>query len=200
MRVEKRTIKGSKIREKGLIPGVLYGKGIESVPIQATQEDFRKQYADSGYTKTFEIKLDGKKHIVYIKATQPSIKNIHVKQHFDLHKVSADDTMTTKVYVKFLNKEEVKKRGFVINPVLDEVEIEYPVGSGISNLELDLTGLVDKDIKKAGEIPLPKGITLLTDPESVVVSISEKIEYSLDDIESDEEEVREVESIKQSND
>ena len=152
MKLEKRTEKGSKIRKLGLIPGVLYGHGIESIPVQAEYEDFRKEYIENGTTKTFKVKLDGKTHIVYIKTTQHDNMNFHNKIHFDLVKVTANDTMTAKVYVKYLNKEEVKKRALVLQSVLDEVEIEYPVGSGISNLEIDITGLQERDTVKAGDL------------------------------------------------
>lgn len=202
MKLEKRTEKGSKIRKLGLIPGVLYGHGIESIPVQADYEDFRKEYIEYGTTKTFKVKLDGKTHIVYIKTTQADSMNFHSKIHFDLVKVTANDTMTAKVYIKYLNKEEVKKRALVLQSVLDEVEIEYPVGSGISNLEIDITGLQERDTVKAGDLALPEGITLLTDPEQVILAISARIEYDPDAEDTDLEpdlEVKEVESIKQSN-
>lgn len=200
MIIKRRNENGDKVREKGLIPGILYGGDFESTPIEATYEEFRKEFQTNGYTKTFEVKLDGKTHIVYIKDTQDELLNFHKKIHFDLLKVSSDDTMTAKVYVKYLNKDEVKKRGFVIQSILDEVEIEFPVGLGISNIELDVTGLSDKDTVKAGELTLPEGLKLLTDPESVVLSVSERREYVPEEPTEDEPVIKEVEAIKQSND
>ncbi len=198
MKIERRQEKGSKIRKNGLIPGVIYGKGMESTPIQAEYEAFRKIYAAKGNSKTFDVEYEGKSHIVYIKETKYEHMNFHKKTHFDLVKVAADDTMTTKVYVKFLNKDDVKKRGLVIQSVFDDVEIEFPVGSGISNLELDVKGLEDKDSVTVGQIPVPEGIKILTDPNEVIVVISTPKEYDLGE-DTDTEEVLEVESIKQSN-
>lgn len=202
MKIEKRIEKGNKIRQAGLIPGVLYGSGIKSTPIQANVEDFRKEFAENGYSKTFKVKLGSKTHIVYIKDTQFDPMNTHEKIHFDLIKVAANDTMTTKVFVKYLNKEDVKKRRLEILNNLDEVEIEFPVGSGITSLEVDLSGLEEKDTLKAGDIPLPEGITLLTDPDTLILTIQSQRKFDPEE-ETDEEpqvEIKEVESIKQSND
>lgn len=202
MNIEKRDQKGSKIRKDGLIPGILYGSGIESTPIQASLEDFRKEFAKNGYTKTFKVKLGKETHIVYIKDTQHDLMNFHNKIHFDLVKVSADDTMTTKVYVKYLNKDDVKKRALVIQSVLDEVEVEYQVGYGISNLEVDVAGLEERDSVKAGDIVLPEGVSLVTDKEDTVLIITARVEYDPEAEETEEEpfeDIKEVESIKQSN-
>ena len=202
MNIEKRVQKGSKIRQDGLIPGILYGSGIESTPIQASLEDFRKEFNKNGYTKTFKVKLGKETHIVYIKDTQPEHMNFHTKIHFDLVKVAADDTMTAKVYVKYLNKDDVKKRALVIQSVLDEVEVEYQVGYGISNLEVDVAGLEERDSIKAGDIALPEGVSLVTDPEDTVLVITARVEYDPEAEETEEEpfeDVKEVESIKQSN-
>jgi len=198
MKLEPRTIKGSKMRTKDLTPGVLYGKGIKSVPVQANATEFHKMYNAKGTSKTFEVTLEKKKHIVYIKEAQPSYGNTHTKIHFDLVKVSKDDTMTSKINVVFLNHAEVEKRGLIVQGVKNTVEVEYAVGSGISKLELDVEGLNENDTLLVSDIKVPKGVKIIEDMEDVVVSISLRKE----EVEVDEnaDVVTEVESIKQSND
>jgi large subunit ribosomal protein L25 len=61
MKLERRTVKGSKVRKDGLTPGILYGKGIESVSVQVSQSEFQKVYNKKGTSKTFEATLEGKK-------------------------------------------------------------------------------------------------------------------------------------------
>ncbi len=196
MKLEPRTIKGSKMRSKDLTPGVLYGKGIKSVPVQANATEFHKMYNAKGTSKTFEVTLEKKKHIVYIKEAQPSYGNTHTKIHFDLVKVSKDDTMTSKINVVFLNHAEVEKRGLIVSAVMPQIEVEYAVGSGISHVDLDVKGLDENDTLLVKDIVIPDGVTVLEDLESVVVSISAQKE----EVEPTEEEgiITEVTSIKQS--
>lgn len=196
MKLERRTIKGSKLKGKGLTPGVLYGKGLDSVPVQVETKAFQKMYFSKGTSKTFEVTLEGKKHIVYIKETQSTYENHNIKKHFDLVKVSKDDTMTSKINLVFKNHEEVEKRGLIVQAVLSTIEVEYGVGSGISVLELDVTGMNDHDTLKVSDIVAPEGVTILADMDDVVVSISTpKEEVVVED--EDAEVVTEVESIKQ---
>jgi large subunit ribosomal protein L25 len=199
MKLERRTVKGSKVRKDGLTPGILYGKGIESVSVQVSQSEFQKVYNKKGTSKTFEATLEGKKHIVYIKQTQAFAENFHVKSHFDLVKVSAGDTMTSKIHLVFVNHEEVEKRGLIVQSVMDTIEVEYEVGAGISKLELDVAGMTDHDTLSVKDIVAPKGVTILEDPEQVVVSISTPKEEVEVDPDAEVEVVTEVESIKQSN-
>ncbi len=196
MKIHLRTEKGHKIRSTKLTPGVLYGKGIEAQPIQVNSIEFHKMYSKKGTSKTFEVELEGKKHIVYIKDTQSFYENHNVKTHFDLVKVAKDDTMTSKVNLVFVNHELVEKRGLIVNAVYNSIEIEYAVGSGISRLELDVAELNENDTLKVKDIVAPKGVKILDKMDDVVVSISTPKE----EVEVDEEAevVTEVESIKQS--
>lgn len=198
MKLEPRTIKGSKMRSKDLTPGVLYGKGIKSVPVQVNKNDFQKMYYAKGTTKTFEVTLKRKKHIVYIKEVQSFADNHDIKSHFDLVKVAADDTMTSKVNLVFANHAEVEKRGLIVSAVMSTIEVEYGVGSGISNLELDVTGLKENDTLLVSDIVVPEGVIILEDLDKVVVSISAFKEEVV--AEEGAEDITEVESIKQSND
>ena len=195
MKLEPRTIKGSKIRSKDLTPGVLYGKGIKSVPVQVKRNDFQKMFNAKGTSKTFEVTLEGKKHIVYIKNVQSFSDNHAIKSHFDLIKVLKDDTMTSNIRLVFANHSEVEKRGLIVQAVLNTVEVEYAVGSGISVLELDVSGMNENETLLVRDIIAPEGVTILEDMDSVVVSISSHREEV--EVDEDVEVVTEVESIKQ---
>ncbi|AIO18493.1 General stress protein CTC [Candidatus Izimaplasma bacterium HR1] len=197
MKLEPRSIKGSKLKNTNLVAGVLYGKGIEAVPVQANSVEFHKMYKSKGTSKTFEVTLEGKKHIVYIKETQSTYENHNIKKHFDIVKVAKDDTMTSKINLVFLNHGEVEKRGLIVQTVMSTIEVEYNVGSGISKLELDVTGLEANDTLLVSDIKAPKGVKILEDMENVVVSISTPKEEV--EVDEDAEEVTEVESIKQGN-
>ncbi len=198
MKLEPRTIKASKLRKTDLTPGVLYGKGMKSVPVQANSTEFHKLYHKKGTSKTFEITLEGKTHIVYIREVQDSFENFHNKIHFDLVKVAKDATLTSNINLVFLNHEEVEKRGFIVQGVMNSVEVEYAVGSGISRLEVDVAGMRANDTLKVSDIIPPKGVKILADMDSTIVSISTPKEEVV--VDEDAQVVTEVESIKQSND
>lgn len=195
MKLQKRVIKGSKLNKLEVIPGVIYGSGIEVTSIKASTPDVTKAYSKYGTSKTFEATLDNKTHIVYFKEVVPQ----HGKQkeyfHFDLIKVSKDDKLTSKVRLNWLNKDTVEKRGFIINGILDEIEIEYNVGAGISSLSVDVTGLKENDVLHISDIVAVDGVTILHELDAAVLSISRPKEEV--EVDPDADDVVEVESIKQ---
>lgn len=200
MKINLRTEKGNKVRNNKTVPGVLYGKGFASISVTADAVEFNKQFYMMGSSKTFEVTLDGKKHLVYIKAVQPLPENLHHARHFDLVKVSKDDTMVSKIRVTFTNKDVVEKKGLILHAVNDTVEIEYAVGKGIAQIELNVENLEENDSLLVSDVVVPEGVKILSNPEYVVVSVSrpkEIIEEEPTDGEEEVEEIVEVEAIKQ---
>lgn len=195
MKVQKRTIKGSKTRTLTKVPGVMYGSGFKATAIEATVSDLTAILREKGTSKTFEVSLDGKKHLVYLREYQTYRLNQHQFTHFDLVKVSKDDTMTSKIRLSLLNRELVEKKGLVIHMTLDAVKVEYGVGKGVSHIDLDVKDLEENDLVHVSDIKVPKGIKILDEPEEVVLSVvtpKEEVEVTDED-----EEVTEVESLKQ---
>ena len=197
MKIQKRTKKGSKVRNFNTVPGVLYGKGLTATSITANAADFNKMYRAMGTSKTFEVELNGEKHLVYIKEVQPLPADLHSARHFDIVKVSLDDTMTSKVRVYFVNKEAVEGRGLILNTVMDSIEIEYAVGKGISHIDLDVEELHENDTLLVSDLVAPEGVKILSNIENVVVSVSRPKEEIIEEEETIEEEIVEVEAIKQ---
>ena len=199
MKIQLRTKKGSKVRNLNTVPGVLYGKKSESMSVSADATEFAKKYRENGKTKTFEVTLDGTIHLVYIKAIQSFPLNHQTVSHFDLVKVSKDDTMTAKVRIYFVNHEVVQKKGLIVNSVMETVDIEYAVGKGISRVECDIENLEEFDTLRVSDIKAVDGVKILNDLNSVIVSISTPREEVVEEDEEVTEEILEVESLKQSN-
>jgi large subunit ribosomal protein L25 len=195
MNITKRVESAKKVREAKMIPGVIYGKGIESVSIKADQKELYKSIGDYGLNMTFTINLDGEDHIVYIKDVQTDYMNTNEITHFDLQKVSSDDTISSYVPLNLIGRDDRFKIGWVLTISLDEVEVEYNVGSGVSSIDVDLRGIGENDSVHVSDIEVPEGITMLTDPDEVVASLTYVAE--VEEPSEEEEEILEVESIKQ---
>ncbi len=194
MKIQLRIEKGFKIRDFNTVPGVLYGKELKSTSITANAMEFNRMFQKMGNSKTFEVELDGVKHLVYIKEVQPLPSDLHKARHFDLIKVSLDDTMTAKIRITFINKDEVKKKGLVVNAVNDTVEIEYAVGKGVSHLNLDVGNLEENDSLNASDIVVPEGVKIISNLDATVVSAAMPKEVVLEAEEETEEELFEVET------
>ncbi len=199
MKLELRSNSAVKLRKQDVIPGVIYGKGIESTPIQVHYyEYFLKTLAEYGLSRTFPVTLGRKKHIVYFKEVQRDPMNVNRFLHFDLQKVAADDTITSDVVLHFLNREEIAKNNLILTFDTTEITVEYTVGEGVSSIEVDLAGMEVGDYVYVRDLEIPEGLEVLSDPDAVVAKLAyAKAQEEPEETTGEEVEV-EVEAIKQS--
>jgi len=196
MKVKQRVEPLLEVRKQNYIPGVIYGKGIESTPIQVEHLEFIKAYRQYGVNMTFNINLNKEKHLVYIKEIQKSLSNNAKINHFDLIKLSSDDTITSKIPLVFLGKEAVMNEGLVFYTNLNDLDVEYSVTSGVANIEVDLSDIsFDKPVY-VKDVVVSEGITILNDPNQIVCNFLEQMKEEELEPETDEEEV-EVEEVEE---
>ncbi len=199
MLCEKRTEKLAVIRNDHKVPGVIYGKKMESIPVQVDYKEFLKTYRQYGKSMTFKIKLAGKSHTVYFKAIQVDPINQLNFLHFDLQKVGATDTITAQIPLYLIGKDIVEKKGLVVQQLISSVETEFPVSKGISNFELNVSELEGNDTLHIKDIELPEGFKILNAAEQMIVNVSYP-QYDEEETTDEIEEDVEVEAIKQKGD
>ena len=200
MKITERKQSLKDVRSAENVPGVIYGKKVGSVPIQATYQDFMKAYKEYGKTMTFEVRVGGKKHQAYIKAVQFDPIKRQDALHFDLQQVSATDTITADIPVYVLNKDVVEAKGLVVQQVEESLETEYAVGKGITHFEYDVSELGEGDAVYVKDLEVAEGLKILGDPERMIINVTLPTfeEEPEEDVEEDED--VEVEAIKQKGD
>lgn len=171
MNLKIRTENVKKVRSSGLVPGVIYGREFKAVSVEADALELKKVLAENGKTKVFDIDLKGKKHKVYIKDYQTFLLNKNEVLHFDLQKVKAKEIMFVKIPIVALNRELIEKDGLLLSMVMTELPCEFAVEKGISEIEVDLTGLELNDAIYVKDLVIPKGIKVNAEPDEMVLVI-----------------------------
>jgi large subunit ribosomal protein L25 len=172
MQLKTRVEHGSKIRKSGFIPGVVYGHNFETAKVQVPYHEFKQALLKYGKTKSFDATLDGKKIVVYIKDAQYEFLKQNDYIHFDLVKVVKGDTLQANVKLHFINKNKLPG-SLVFTTALDEIYIEYGVGSGVAYIDVDVSGLTEFEPLHVKDIVLPKGIKVLTDKDAVICTLQQ---------------------------
>lgn len=199
MKLELRSNKVKVLRSNGVLPGVVYGKGIDSTSVEVPYKEFISALSEYGLNLTFSVSLNKKKHIVYVKEIHRDPYDMHTIQHFDLVKVSTDDVISSDVPLQFIGKEVHSKGQLVLTTDLTILSVEYNVGSGVSHIDVDLSELTYEENLHVKDLVMPEGITCLNDPEDVVARLSYAKAIVTDEPEDEDAEPVVVESIKQSN-
>ena len=162
-------------RRAGLVPGILYGGGLDNVAISLKFNEVNKAIMSGDFiNSTITIDHKGDKQLVITRDVQFHPVNER-PLHVDLYRVNADQIIEVDVAVNFINHEEAPglKKGGALNVVRHEIALMSPAGSIPSSIEIDLTGLDIGDSVHISEINLPKGITsAITDRDFTIVTIT----------------------------
>jgi len=176
MKAENRTVKGKQVkalRRAGYLPGVIYGRHLEAFPIQMASHEASLKLGKLSSSSLVTIDVNGEKYTVIVRDRQRDPiygRLIHV----DFLAVSLTETLRTTVAIGLVGEAPVSKLAdVVILHNLYELEIECLPRDLPSKIEVDLSVLqsVDDNITVA-DLKLGDKITVFTDPEEVVVSVS----------------------------
>jgi len=179
IKADKRTVLGSKIkqlRKKGILPANIFGKSVASQAIQVNTVEFNRVYKQAGETGLVWVSIEGedKERPTLITA----VTNNPVtgdKFHVDFHQVNLKEKVTTHVPVEIVGEAQMIKDGLaVLDTHLDEIEVEALPTDIPESVQFDISSLKEiGDQLKVSSVKLPTGVTLITDPESVVVALGE---------------------------
>lgn len=177
--VEKRELVGKKVkklRKEGILPANIYGKDIKSLAVQVPYKDFEKVYRQAHETGIVDVELNGQVKPSLIHNVQQDYYN-HRLLHADFFQVNLKEKVTTMVKVVALGipKAVSENLGLLLQP-LSEVEIQALPTDLPDKIEVNVEPLdaVNAQIT-VGEIRLPTGVIVLTDPSQVVAKIGELI-------------------------
>lgn len=179
LKAEKRAIFGRKfnsLRKTGLLPGSVFGKTIESLPIQVSSKEFNSLFRNAGETNIVYLSVSGedKDRPVLISNLQfnPVTGNpIHV----DLHQVNLKEKVTASVPVKLEGESQLVKDGLAaINQSISEIEVEALPTEIPESIVFDISKLNNiGDQFTVADIKVTDGVEIKSDPEQLVVSLAE---------------------------
>ena len=160
---------------KGLIPGIVYGKGTEPTQIAFENKVLQKlMHSGSFYSKIINIDINGKVEKILPKSLQyhPVTDRLI---HFDFLRVQDDTKVTVEIQVEFLNQDICPglKKGGVLNLVRRLVELSCNANNIPNKLEFDLEKTEIGDAVKISNINLPEGVKpTITDRDFVIATVA----------------------------
>jgi len=156
-------------RRAGRVPAVLYGHGTEPQHLELPAHDFAAVLRHSGTNAVLTLDIEGKEQLALTKALEihPIRRTI---QHADLLVVKRGEKVTVEVNVVI---EGDAAPGTLVTQDATAVEIEAEALSIPEQLTISIEGAEAGTQFTAGGIELPKGVTLISDPELLLVNVVE---------------------------
>jgi len=163
-------IKADQYRKNNLIPGVIYGPEIGSIPIYLESKVFLNNLKH--LHQRFEFIFEDKNYTGILQEIQKNPINLE-PIHFDIYVPKLTETITTTVPFVFKGEEEVLKTGYFLNKILHELEIEGYLKDIPDFIEIDVSNLKLGDSIYVKDLYL-KNIKPLIDENTPVVSVVEE--------------------------
>jgi large subunit ribosomal protein L25 len=156
-------------RRAGKIPAVLYGHGTDPRHYALPAIEFARVVRENGSNAVITLDLEGASELALTKTiVVHPIKNYI--EHVDLLVVKRGEKVTVDVPVVVSG---TAAAGTLVNQDLDTLQIEVEALHIPDQLEVSVEGAELGTQIHAGQVKLPRGATLATDPDALVVVVSE---------------------------
>jgi large subunit ribosomal protein L25 len=178
LRAEARTGTGKgpsfQVRQKGNIPGILYGGETAPEPVAVGRTDLERAYETGTFLTTlFMIDIEGKKQRVIPRAVQlDPITDRPV--HVDFMRLAEGAKVRLDIPVRFRNQTESPglKKGGVLNIIRHEIAMLCPADNIPDSIDVDLTGLDIHGTVHISNVTLPDGaVPLVRERDFTIASI-----------------------------
>ena len=193
LKAEKRKILGRKVkslRQQGILPANLFGKGVKSQALQVKMSDFIETFKNAGETNLVYLSLSDKKEVPVLISnvqTHPLTSNL---LHADLYQVDLTKKVTVNVPINLVGESPIVKEGAVLVQTLKELEVEALPTSIPESIDFDLSGLLKVgDSLKISDAKEIKGAEIIQDKETVIVQIQAQQEEEEEPAPAEEEAV-----------
>ena len=155
-------------RRDGLVPAVIYGHGEKPQHITLPARELGVALKQSNVL--LDIVIDGKTELTLPKAiVRHPLKQII--EHIDLVLVRRGEKVVVAVPVHAIGEHD---RDGVLEHVNNTIEVRVEATAIPSFFELDINGLAAGTSLYAGDVKLPAGVELESDPKMIVVHLSER--------------------------
>ncbi|WP_047155441.1 50S ribosomal protein L25 [Aneurinibacillus tyrosinisolvens] len=160
----------SRLRREGHVLGVLYGKGREPEAIYITANSFRQLKGHGNILVDVNLKGEHVPAMINEIAREPMK---HRPLHIDMHAVNLKEPINTEVPVLLDGLQALDGKGAMVQQQTRELAIRCLPTNVPESIVHNIENLTVGDVLHAHDLTLPTGVTLHTDPEEVICTITE---------------------------
>jgi len=194
---EPRAITGkasSKVRRRGLVPGVVYGHNVKSQSVQVSKKELEHVYLRAGSTTLVDLTV-GKGSTpekVFIHDVQRDAVH-HNLMHVDFMVVNLTEEMTVNVQIVLVGEAPAvaNKEGLLLHQT-EHVTIKALPANIPQLFEVDISSL--DEVGKAvhvSDLEIPENVTLVTPEDELIAKIGDLPVMEVEEVEEEAEEAAE---------
>ncbi len=155
-------------RRAGKIPAVLYGHGTDPQHLALPSLEFARVVRDQGRNAVLELNIgDATPQLALTKTVVIHPIRPYI-EHVDLLVIRRGEKVVVEIEVHVTGD---AAPGSLVTQELNTIEVEADVSSIPESVELSVEGLPIGTQIHAGQVPLPAGVELRTDPDYLVANV-----------------------------
>lgn len=163
-----------RLRNEGLVPAVMYGLARDSISLTLPGKEFLGHVF--AHHKLFELSLDGgETQAAYLQDMQWNNLTDELL-HADFLRIDLTKPMTTSVDVQYIGIAKGTTKNGVFESPLSNLEIECLPTDLPESIRVVINDLDIDDQLYVKDLPLPDGIKVLTDPDTMACQVKIKVE------------------------
>nr|WP_283704693.1 50S ribosomal protein L25 [Clostridium perfringens] len=169
---EKKTRHSSRqCRRKGLVPGVIYGKGINNFLFEIGELELNHALSVTGEHGLLSINSQEGSLNTLIKEVQRDPVTRRVL-HIDLEKVEGNEEIETAVPINYVGEEYINKLDAVLQKNLDSIKVKCSPSNIPKGVNLNVGRAKPGDQFKIADVEFGNEITVVDDLNSILASVS----------------------------
>ena len=169
---EKKTRHSSRqCRRKGLVPGVIYGKGINNFLFEIGELELNHALSVTGEHGLLSINSQEGSLNTLIKEVQRDPVTRRVLR-IDLEKVEGNEEIETAVPINYVGEEYINKLDAVLQKNLDSIKVKCSPSNIPKGVNLNVGRAKPGDQFKIADVEFGNEITVVDDLNSIVASVS----------------------------
>ena len=157
-----------RLRDQGLIPGVVYGHKEAVVPVTLPKKELTG-HIDRG-AHVFDLSLDGKAQKVLVKDVQYDHLGLEIL-HIDFARVSLDERVEVTVPIELKGEPKGTAEGGVLQQIVAELEIECLVTDIPDKIIHNVSEMAVDDALHIKDLALPPGAKAMQDGDQIVAMV-----------------------------
>jgi large subunit ribosomal protein L25 len=164
------TRSSGRLRAAGKIPGVVYGHGIEPLPVAVDARALRAALStEAGLNALLNLEVDGQSHLTLARELQRHPVR-HTVLHVDFQVVRRDEVISADVPINLEGDAVAVHQGDgVVDQQLFNLAVHATPTKIPNAITVDVSGLAIGDTVRVADLPLPEGVSTDVDPEQAVV-------------------------------
>ena len=159
-----------RLRSEGKIPGIVYGHGMDPIPVAVEGRALRAALStDAGTNALLSMRLDGQTRLAMARVIQRHPVR-HTVVHVDFQIVRRDEVVSADVPITLVGEAEaVHRDDGVVDLQLHALAVKATPDRLPHGIEVDISGLEVGQTIRVGDLPLPDGVSTDVDGDQAVV-------------------------------